>query len=152
MSLQTSISKISVRPDLSTHLLQILIPTTFNSLLSQKRQFTLQLWKYLFITPKKSKWKFIIEILPVQKEGFQETACPCLHMSYLLLDPILRLLLVAKKASGSCGDVLHQTDVCCTERSLGHPYFSISKPLVSVRARLGVCFFSLCVLSQTSVG
>ena len=35
-------SKISARPDLATKLLQILIPTTFDSLLCQKEQFTKQ--------------------------------------------------------------------------------------------------------------
>ena len=35
--------KISVRPDLATSLLQILIPATINSLVCQKGQFTLQL-------------------------------------------------------------------------------------------------------------
>ena len=56
--------KISVRPDLATSLLQILIPATINSLVCQKGQFTLQLCletgllgKHLVITPRKSKLK-----------------------------------------------------------------------------------------------
>ena len=42
MPVQNSIiNKISARPDLATQLLQILMPTTFNSLSYQKGQFTL---------------------------------------------------------------------------------------------------------------
>ena len=40
---QNSYFKISARPDLATYLLQILIPATFNSLVCEKGQFTLQL-------------------------------------------------------------------------------------------------------------
>ena len=43
MPVQNSNFKISARPDLATYLLQILIPATFNSLVCQKGQFTLQL-------------------------------------------------------------------------------------------------------------
>ena len=43
MPVQNSNSKISARSDLATNLLQILIPTIFNSLLCQKEQFILQL-------------------------------------------------------------------------------------------------------------
>ena len=42
MPVQNSNSKISACPDLARELLQILIPTTFNSLLCQKGQFTYQ--------------------------------------------------------------------------------------------------------------
>ena len=35
------------RPDLATYLLQILIPATFNSLVCQKGQFTLQQFSYV---------------------------------------------------------------------------------------------------------
>ena len=43
MPVQNSNFKIFARPDLATYLLQILIPATFNSLVCQKGQFTLQL-------------------------------------------------------------------------------------------------------------
>ena len=43
MPVQNSNFKISARPDLATDLLQIIIPTTFNSLVCQKEQFILQL-------------------------------------------------------------------------------------------------------------
>ena len=43
MPVQNSNFKISARPDGATYLLQILIPATFNSLVCQKGQFTLQL-------------------------------------------------------------------------------------------------------------
>ena len=46
MPVQKSNSKISARPDLATYLLQILIPTTFNSLLCQQGQFALLLFPY----------------------------------------------------------------------------------------------------------
>ena len=71
-------------PDLTTNLLQILIPTTFISLLCQKRLFILQLCpedglfgKYFVYYPQKvkienSSYKF----LPVQNGGFQETTSP----------------------------------------------------------------------------
>ena len=42
MPVQNSIHKISARPDLATQLLQIVIPTTINSLLCQKGQLTLE--------------------------------------------------------------------------------------------------------------
>ena len=42
MPVQNSKSKNSARPDLATELLQILIPTTFDSLMYQKGQFTLK--------------------------------------------------------------------------------------------------------------
>ena len=75
---QNSNFKISARPDLATNLLQILIPTTINSLVCQKGHFTLQpCHKRWFVrkifgyyTPKvrieNSSWKF----LPVQTGGF----------------------------------------------------------------------------------
>ena len=64
MPAQNSNSKISAHPYLDTNLLQILIPTTFSSLLCHKEQFTLVLedgllGKYLVITPKKSKLKIL---------------------------------------------------------------------------------------------
>ena len=83
--IQNSSSKISACPDLATNLLQILTPTTSNSLLCQKRRLILQLsprtWSVgkntLFLPPKKSKLKKnYIKILPVQKGDFQETTCP----------------------------------------------------------------------------
>ena len=43
MPVQNRYFKKSARPDLATYLLQILIPATFNSLVCQKGQFTLQL-------------------------------------------------------------------------------------------------------------
>ena len=42
MPVQNSNFQISARPGLATYLLRILIPTTFNSLVCQKGQFTLQ--------------------------------------------------------------------------------------------------------------
>ena len=64
MPVQNSNFKNLARPDLATYLLQILIPATFNSLVCQNGQFTLQLcprrWflmKIFVITPKKSKLK-----------------------------------------------------------------------------------------------
>ena len=61
MAVQNNNSKILACPDLATDLLQILIPTIFNTLLCQKGQFTLQfshviedglIGKYLVITQK----------------------------------------------------------------------------------------------------
>ena len=43
MPVQNSNFKFFARPDVATYLLQILIPATFNSLVCQKGQFTLQL-------------------------------------------------------------------------------------------------------------
>ena len=43
MPVQNSNFKISARPDLAPYLLQTLISVTFNSLVCQKGQFTLQL-------------------------------------------------------------------------------------------------------------
>ena len=43
MPVQNSNFETFARSDLPTYLLQILIPATFNSLVSQKGQFTLQL-------------------------------------------------------------------------------------------------------------
>ena len=65
MPVWNSNHKISACPKFATQLLQILITTTFNSSLRQKT----------FVT------KVIIEsfskkLLPVQKEGFQDTTCP----------------------------------------------------------------------------
>ena len=62
MPVQNSNPKNSARPDLATYLLQILVPTTSNNLLCQKRQYLHfsyrcpkngLLGKYLVITPKK---------------------------------------------------------------------------------------------------
>ena len=84
LPVQNSNFKISACPDLPTNLLQILIPTTFNGLLCQKGQLTLQLgpriWlfgKYLVITLQKSKLKILHRKFCLsQKGGLQETACP----------------------------------------------------------------------------
>ena len=78
MPVQNSDFKISARPDLATYLLQILIPATFNSLVCQKGQFTLQLctrrWlvrKILgYYTPKVKIEKSSLKFLPVQTGGF----------------------------------------------------------------------------------
>ena len=78
MPVLNSNSKMSAHTDLPTNLLQILIPTTFNSLLCRKRQFTLQLcpkrWfvRMLFgYYPQKSKLKIhYIEILACPKRRF----------------------------------------------------------------------------------
>ena len=43
MPVQNSNFKIFARPDLAIYLLQILLPATFNSLVCQRGQFTLQL-------------------------------------------------------------------------------------------------------------
>ena len=42
MPVQNSNFKIFARPDLATHLFQILLPATFNNLMCQKGQFSLQ--------------------------------------------------------------------------------------------------------------
>ena len=74
MPVQSSNFKISTRPDLTTYLLQILIPATFNSLLCQKGHFTLQpcprswfvrkIVAYLYI-PKVKIEKSSLKLLPV---------------------------------------------------------------------------------------
>ena len=87
MPVQNSNFKNFARPDLTTYLFKILIPATFNSLVCQKGQFTLQpcptdglVGKYLVITPQKSKLKNhhrnfclskqeVFRKLPVQKTG-----------------------------------------------------------------------------------
>ena len=86
-TVQNSNSKISGCPDLATNLLQILILTAFNSLVSKKPVYTSYvlsdglLGKYLVITPRRSKLKILYlkyfacprrkfsEKLPVQKTG-----------------------------------------------------------------------------------
>ena len=106
MHIQNSTSKFSARPDLATNLLQFLIPNTFDSLLCQKTNLTLQpcpkRWfvrKMFGCYPQKVKienslWKRLP--LPMQKGGFHETAClqdrqdrswlsPCLVMQTLTL-------------------------------------------------------------------
>ena len=83
MPVQNSSSKISAHPDWA-NLLQFPIPTTFNSLSCQKSQFKHRIcperWfvrKILLITLKRSKLKILYrKLLPVQKGGFQEKACP----------------------------------------------------------------------------
>ena len=75
---QNSNSKISVCPDLATNLLQIRIPTTFNSLLCQKKQkFTLKLLsersfvrRILVYYPQKVKIEFLLEIFACSKRRF----------------------------------------------------------------------------------
>ena len=61
MPVQNRKSKISARPDLAINSIQILISTTFYSLLSKKGQFTViedgLLGRYLVIAPKESKLK-----------------------------------------------------------------------------------------------
>ena len=85
MPVQNSNFKISARPDLATNLLQILIPATFNNLVCQKGQFTLQLcprrWfvRKIFVNyPPKLKSlhrifclskQEVLRKLPVQKTG-----------------------------------------------------------------------------------
>ena len=68
MPVQIRHSEISAHPDLATNVLQIVIPTTLNSLLCQKGQITLpfshvledgSFRKYLVINPKKSKLKIL---------------------------------------------------------------------------------------------
>ena len=91
MCVQKSNLKISAHPDLATNLLQILIPTTFNSLLCQKANLHFSsvlknglLGKYLIITPKKSKLKIekkymkkiFVEIFACPKSRFSGTSCP----------------------------------------------------------------------------
>ena len=77
MPVQNSNSKISAHPDLATQLLQILITTTFNSLLCQKEQFTLQpcqtnwfVWKIFDykLPPKSQNWKYAIETFACPKD------------------------------------------------------------------------------------
>ena len=78
MPVQNSNFKISARPDLTTYLLQILIPATFNSLVCQKEQLILQLchkrWLvrkiFGYYTPKVKIEKSSEKILPVQTGGF----------------------------------------------------------------------------------
>ena len=87
MPVQNSNFKMSARPDLATNLLQILIPATFNNLVCQKGQFTLQLcprrcfFRKIFVNyPPKVKIEKLHRIfclskqevlrkLPVQKTG-----------------------------------------------------------------------------------
>ena len=97
MSVQNSNSKLSASPDLANNLLQILVSTTFNSLLCQKGNlhYVLKnglLGKYLVITPKtkKSKLKILYrkcclskkEIsskLPVQRKRLDGVLAKSLH-------------------------------------------------------------------------
>ena len=77
MPVQNSNFKTFAPPDLVTYLLQIRIPATFNSLVYQKGQFTIQLchrrwflrkmfgYYTLKVKIEKSSWKF----LPVQTGG-----------------------------------------------------------------------------------
>ena len=77
MPVQNSNYKISARPDLATDLLQSLIPTTFNSLLCQKWQFTYLLchrkWflRIIFVfTPKMSKLNILNRNFCLSKRCF----------------------------------------------------------------------------------
>ena len=83
MPIQNSSSKISACPDLATNLLQILTPTTSNSLLCQKRKLTLQpsprIWsvrKIILVLPPKVKIEFFLYQNFARKLHFQETTCP----------------------------------------------------------------------------
>ena len=88
MPVQNSNFKISAHPDLAAKLLQIRIPATFNSLVCQKGQFTLQLCPerlfvrmiFVYYPPQKSKLKNlhrdfclskqeVFRKVPVQKTG-----------------------------------------------------------------------------------
>ena len=77
MPVQNSNLKIFAHPDLVTNLLQILIPATFNSLVCQKGQFTLQLCPRRWFVRKifgyynhKSKLKNTIENFACQNRRF----------------------------------------------------------------------------------
>ena len=78
MPLQNSNVKISARPDLATQLLQIIMPTTFDSLLCPKCQFTLQqcirrlfiMKRYMVISPKIKTFEFFMEIFACLKRSF----------------------------------------------------------------------------------
>ena len=84
MSAKNSNSKISAYPDLAYNLLQILIQLHLIVFCVKKSNLHFSyvlkdglLGKYLLITPKKFKIKNSLKkLLPVQKVGFQETACP----------------------------------------------------------------------------
>ena len=80
MPVQNSNSKIVACPDLATQLLQILIYKLYLKAYCVKKgnlHFSHVLEDdLLVITPKSQNKKFFIEILPAQKGGFQETACP----------------------------------------------------------------------------
>ena len=84
MPVHNSNFKISVRPDLATKLLWILLQATINSLLCQKGQFTLQpcprRWFvrkiFGYYTPKVKIEKSSLKCLPVQTGGFEEITCP----------------------------------------------------------------------------
>ena len=82
MPVKKSNSKISACPGLAINLLQILIPTSFNSLLFQKRQITLQLcpkrWlvrKVFGYNPQKVKILYI-NFYPSKKEDFRKLPVP----------------------------------------------------------------------------
>ena len=75
MPVQKSNYKISACPELASHLLQILFPTTFKSLLCQKGQFTLQLCPKRWLNrkifgnyPKKSKLKILYRNLCLSRK------------------------------------------------------------------------------------
>ena len=84
LPVQNNNSKISAHPEVATTLLPLLIPSTFNSLMCQKGQFTyLSCHRRWFVRkifgyyPPKVKIENISQkILPVHKESFQENACP----------------------------------------------------------------------------
>ena len=72
--------QISARPDLAINLIQILLPTTFNSLRKANLHFSYvledgSLGKYLIIAPQKSKLQILYRNFCLSKKrGFQETA------------------------------------------------------------------------------
>ena len=78
MPVQNSNLKISARPDLAARLLQVLIPATFNRLVCQKGQFTLQLcprrWfvrmMFVYYPPKVKIEKIFIEIFSCRNRRF----------------------------------------------------------------------------------
>ena len=84
MPVHKSNTKISAHPNLPTQLLLILIPTTFSSLLCQiwhltfqpclRRWYVRKIFSYYphKVRIENSSKKF----LPVQKGGYQRTACP----------------------------------------------------------------------------
>ena len=81
MPVQTSNSKSSAHLDLAANLLQILLPTTFHSLLCHLKGIytsAMLVCKELFgyYPPKVEIENTLQEFLPVQKRGSQETVCP----------------------------------------------------------------------------
>ena len=97
MPVQNSYFKTSAHQDLGANLFQISTPTTFNILLCQKGQFTLQpcrrIWFvreiFGYYPPKVKIEHSSYRFLPVQKGGFQETACPKNRQDGFWLSPCL---------------------------------------------------------------